>query len=678
MTLKIKLIGMTAGMVLLLAMVNYFQFGRVLAKQRSLAVSQIEGQAGTLVNAVSTQFFERYADVQTMALNDSLRHPKNAKENLTELLNTYSRIYSMYDLILLVDTHGNYVASNHRGPDGRTLNINQVRSRSYANTPWFKNAISGQFTEEPRKGLTGTYVEDVQIDPLSSLAFGENRFGNSFSALVRDAHGAPVGVLTTRANFNWVENEFKSYYAFLREHGLGSAQLTMVNKNGFTIIEYDPSANQGNLDLRHDFDNTLLKQNLANSGGEYRPVTELVGGRSGAVSAFHPYKKIEQATGYHTMRGSPKFLDALGWGIFVAVNESEAYSVVTAARNQFVWVSTLVMGLFAIFSYWFALSVGQRLAKLSHYISDTSAQVMAGSEQMSSASQSLASTATEAASSLEETVSSIEQLSSMVKNNANHAMEAANLSRASRESADEGEVEIKKLVEAMNEINLSSKKIEDIINVIDDIAFQTNLLALNAAVEAARAGDQGKGFAVVAEEVRNLAQRSAAAAKDITSLIKENVSKIESGVDIAGRCGNALRNIVASVRKVADLNSEIASASKEQSHGLEQINQAMAQLDQVTQTNAASAEEVASSAEEMSSQGLMMQETVSRLNTLIHGAKAAKLLAEKTVAASQAGFISQAHLGGPNVIPLRNKQGAEKVIPFDDDDKGNIGSTSGF
>jgi methyl-accepting chemotaxis protein len=139
-----------------------------------------------------------------------------------------------------------------------------------------------------------------------------------------------------------------------------------------------------------------------------------------------------------------------------------------------------------------------------------------------------------------------------------------------------------------------------------------------------------------------------------------------------------LRNIVSSVRKVADLNSEIAAASKEQSHGLEQINQAMTQLDQVTQTNAASAEQVASSAEEMSSQGLIMQETVSRLNALIHGVRAAKLLEEKAKAATHATFLASA-IGTAKVLPMRSKAGAaEKVIPFGDDDKGNIGNTSGF
>ncbi len=673
MTLRLKLILMSAGMVTVLALVNYVQFGRVLEQQQMVAVEQIEGHAVALGNAIATQFFERYQDVQAFAANDSLRKDKPNVAELTTLFDEYSRIYGVYDVVLFVDTEGNFVASNSRSPEGRPLLVNRIRSRNYANTNWFRNAISGQFTEDGKKNLTGAFVEDVQIDPIASAANGSNRLGNSFSTVVKNAKGQVMGVLTCRANFDWVESEVRSYYSYLRSRGLVSASVAMVNKAGLTLSDYDPSANRGNAETMHDFDRVILKQNLASD--QFAPASEIVAGRSGATIAMHPMKKERLASGYQSFRGHPKMIDTIGWGIIVSIAESDAYATITVARNQLIAVSSVVMCLFTIMAYWFAVMVSSRLTKLSENISETSGQVMAGSEQMSSASQSLASTATEAASSLEETVSSIEQLASMVKRNADHAMEAANLSRASRESADSGEVEIHKLVDAMNEINHSSKKIEDIINVIDDIAFQTNLLALNAAVEAARAGDQGKGFAVVAEEVRNLAQRSAAAAKDITSLIKENVSKIESGVEIAGLGGTALRAIVSSVRKVADLNSEIASASKEQSHGLEQISQAMTQLDQVTQTNAASAEEVASSAEEMSSQGLMLQETVSRLNALIHGTKAAKVRAAQT--AAKTGFSA----GFPNqkVIPMRTKSPADKVIPFDSDgDGGNLGSTSGF
>jgi methyl-accepting chemotaxis protein len=177
----------------------------------------------------------------------------------------------------------------------------------------------------------------------------------------------------------------------------------------------------------------------------------------------------------------------------------------------------------------------------------------------------------------------------------------------------------------MEEINASSKKIAEITKVIDGIAFQTNLLALNAAVEAARAGEHGKGFAVVAEEVRNLAQRSATAAKDTTVLIEDSVRKAGNGAELAGKCGEALQDIVKNVQKAKELTNDISKASSEQSEGISQVSKAVYQMDQVTQENAASAEETASASEELSAQAQNLKEQVAMLSSHV-GIKEKKLL----------------------------------------------------
>jgi methyl-accepting chemotaxis protein len=229
-------------------------------------------------------------------------------------------------------------------------------------------------------------------------------------------------------------------------------------------------------------------------------------------------------------------------------------------------------------------------------------QVAEGSTQVSEASQSLSQGATEQASSLEEISSSMTQIGSQTRLNAENATQTNTLALSAREAAETGNGRMQQMISAMDDINASSSEVSKIIKVIDEIAFQTNLLALNAAVEAARAGVHGKGFAVVAEEVRNLAQRSAKAAKETTELIEGSIQKVERGNGIASETAKALEEIVNGITKVTDLVNEIASASKEQATGIDQITEALGQIDQVTQSNTASAEESAAAAEELSGQ----------------------------------------------------------------------------
>lgn len=253
-------------------------------------------------------------------------------------------------------------------------------------------------------------------------------------------------------------------------------------------------------------------------------------------------------------------------------------------------------------------------------ILNSSAQdVTSGSEQLAAASAQVASGSTESASAIEETVATMEELTSMVKVGVDNGKQAALLAQESREYAVRGEQEIGALIESMKEVSQSSKEISAIIDVIDDIAFQTNLLALNAAVEAARAGEQGKGFAVVAEAVRSLALRSASSAKDIHDKIEMSRERIDKGVAIADRSGESLRNIVSSIQKVADLNSEVAAASEEQARGIAQMGMAMNQLDTSTQQNAAASEEVSASAQGMQDQAKKLNETAGQLFKLVHG-----------------------------------------------------------
>ncbi len=242
------------------------------------------------------------------------------------------------------------------------------------------------------------------------------------------------------------------------------------------------------------------------------------------------------------------------------------------------------------------------LQKIVSEVRGSTDSIATASKQIASGNADLSSRTEEQASSLEETASSMEELTSTVKQNAENAKQANQLAASASEVALKGGAVVSQVVGTMSSINDSSKKIVDIISVIDGIAFQTNILALNAAVEAARAGEQGRGFAVVASEVRNLAQRSAAAAKEIKALIGDSVDKVGAGTKLVDEAGKTMQEIVASVKRVTDIMSEITAASQEQSSGIEQVNQAITQMDQVTQQNSALVEEAAAAAESMQEQ----------------------------------------------------------------------------
>ena len=275
----------------------------------------------------------------------------------------------------------------------------------------------------------------------------------------------------------------------------------------------------------------------------------------------------------------------------------------------------------------------EKLHSLCLDIRNISQSIDAGIEEIARGNADLSRRTEEQASSLEETASSMEEFTSTVKQNAESSWQANQLAASASEIAIKGGKAVSDVVETMASISTSSGKISDIISVIDSIAFQTNILALNAAVEAARAGEQGKGFAVVAGEVRNLAQRSAAAAKEIKDLINDSVSRIHVGSKQVDQAGTTMKEVVLAVKRVTDIISEIAAASNEQSSGIEQVNQAITQMDEVTQQNAALVEEAAAAAEAMREQAEMLMKAVSTFK--LDGAKSGALQLAATKAAHQ-------------------------------------------
>jgi len=335
-------------------------------------------------------------------------------------------------------------------------------------------------------------------------------------------------------------------------------------------------------------------------------------------------------------------------------------------------VNIMIIGLIiaviagSLLAYFIVIGITKPINQIVTGLNDGSQQVASASAQVSSSSQQLAEGSSEQASSIEEISSTLEESASMTRQNTENTKQAALLAKQTKDSAIKGNSEMNKMMQSMEDIKKSSGEIGKIIKVIDEIAFQTNILALNAAVEAARAGEAGQGFAVVAEEVRNLAQRSAQAAKDTAGIIESNIKLSEQGEEISKGVLDACTEINDHAQKVNDLLEEISAASQEQSQGIEQINKAITQMEQVVQENAANAEESASASEELSSQAENMKEIVNALVSLVEGANAAREQAKSFITTQK--VVSKKIASNTNKQPNKNTKivNPEDVIPLED------------
>ena len=390
----------------------------------------------------------------------------------------------------------------------------------------------------------------------------------------------------------------------------------------------------------------LLEKDL----GEFRALTDTEEGRSQLSLAQQQY---QEALGLHNelMRAlsaspdgglavfrnqtMPKILEFQGTCEEIGNRQTEnlklavAAAQTNAARSN--WIALVLLGISVALGIGVAFlvrNISKQLQALAVGLGKGANQVASASGQVSASSQSLAQGASEQAASLEETSASSEEITSMTRKNAESSRSAADLTGRAAELVTVANSNLERMVGSMQEINASSDKIGRIIKVIDEIAFQTNILALNAAVEAARAGEAGMGFAVVAEEVRNLAQRSAQAAKDTATLIEESIAKSSDGKDKLALVAKAIFDITSNVTEIKTLVDEVKMGSEHQSQGIEQIVKAIAQMEQVTQKSAANAEESASASEELSAQAEAMNDIVRKLNTMVGGVRAAQLVVD--------------------------------------------------
>ena len=373
---------------------------------------------------------------------------------------------------------------------------------------------------------------------------------------------------------------------------------------------YGFMTDQKGLIIAHPKKEFVLEVDLSKEEGMREIMNKMLAKQKGAES--YVFKGVNKIAGF-----AP--IELTGWGVCLTQNTDEFLASAHSIRNFIVIIGLIFLVSTIIGVAIFARNISSPISSAVAQMTEAANQVAAASSEVAAASQSLAEGASEQASSLEETSSSLEEMSAMTKQNAGNSDRADSLMKQAHGVIQAANESMGDLTRSMTDIRAASEETSKIIKTIDEIAFQTNLLALNAAVEAARAGEAGAGFAVVAEEVRNLAMRAAAAAKNTSGLIEGTVKKIKDGSDLVVKTNMAFGEVSASAAEVGALIAEIAAASQEQSQGIDQINRAVSEMDKVTQQTAANAEESASASEEMNAQAEQMKQISYVLSNIIGG-----------------------------------------------------------
>ncbi len=656
-SLKAKIITMSLFLCALMAAGGFLSLKKIGSSFDQIFYRQQENRAANLSAKISAQFFERYGDIQAFALNPLAKQLDGKK--LPNYLDAYVKLYGIYDVILVVDKNGNFIASNTKDTADKALNIENLKTINFKSAPWFAAAIEGKWTSDKSKGFDGAYFEDVHFDPIYEFASSEKRTGTSFTSAITDETGQVVGVITNRASNKWFEAELASSFAEMKKNGFPDAEVTLINKDGIAISNLAPKSHSDKIEFDKKADNTIFKTNFFKdhipAGGKMEKH------QNGAVRSLMAGEDSDDLIGYAYIDGE-KFINSIGWTVAVHFDANHAFAVKSDGLSDFYILTSLFALMGLVGAVWFGFSISKSVTLIIGTLTHNSAEVADASLKIAEQSAQLSESASEQAAALQETVAAVDEISAMVEKNADAAEKSKQMSASSRDTATKGRQTVENMMVAVNDINAQNdeishqmqqtnsqlmeitKLINDIgtkTKVINEIVFQTKLLSFNASVEAARAGEYGKGFAVVAEEVGNLAQMSGNAAKEITEMLSQSVSQVESiigetktrvdrlmfdsrkkveiGTETAKDCNEALEEILVQVSGVDALVSEISVASQEQSTGIREISKAVGQMEEVTQQNSSVAQASSLSADALRLQSTQLKSLVRGLANIISG-----------------------------------------------------------
>jgi signal transduction histidine kinase len=613
----------SVGLLPLLIMAG-FSLRSVVNIEEAVRVSLAKSST-TVLELIDRNLFERYGDVQAFASNPDVQDksqwyvPGSDKSRIVQAMNRYVQLYGIYPLMMAVDVEGRVIATNDRTAQGKGVDTAWLYGKNFKDAPWFRETLARKFLKSDL--LDGTYVEEARFDPDMAKVTASDGLSVGFAAPIFDATGAVIGVWCNRAAFELVEEIVRAEYLSLAAAGHDSAQMTLLDRAGRVLLDYNPALSKQTAVVRDPA--VVLQVNLAATGME--AAQRGIEGKTGTADHALADSSVVQWVGYSRSDGALGY-PGLGWVMLTRVDVKQANAigirVVRVLGGVGIVTFLAVLGV----AMWLGRSMSLPIMVALEGIRMGSDEISRAAGQASAAGSQLADSATTQAASIEETAASMEEMSSMTKRNAEGAQEAMEVAQEARTTAEAGASQMRAMQSAMADLQAASREIAKILKSIDEIAFQTNILALNAAVEAARAGEAGAGFAVVADEVRALAQRCATAAKDTAARMSDSTGKTDLSVKICAEAADSFSKIETSVRRLDTLVNQIAAASREQSEGVVQINSAISTVDATTQKMAAVAEENAAISEQLRDEADTLTATVGRLFGIIGGRRQNDLL----------------------------------------------------
>jgi methyl-accepting chemotaxis protein len=655
--IKGRIAGLSIGGLFVLGLFVFGFFGVLYHTQKNLTLKGFVSYAQALEFAVSAQFYERYGDVQAFALNPVLQSQN--KNSIEEALNSYVRLYGIYDLILFVDLNGNFIASNNVGPNGSKLDTNKLSHVNFANETWFKAVVDNHMTVDENRGYQGTHFEGPLNDSSSDLVYGGKSWVTGFSAPVKGPGGKIIGVLSNRANMKWVEGEYVNSYLSMRSSGMVSPEMALVDEKGLFLVEHTPEKESDYKEVKRDWE-VLAKKSLHE---EHPDLWEMMQTQnSGYKLTFDQDLGYNQAAGYFRIDNN-KFPSSIGWKVVVMQSESELFRDLNAMRTNFVIGFLLLFFVGIGVSYYFSQRISSTLILTADELQATAQDVIESSKEIRALSDSLKEDSSHQAAAVQETVATLDEVDAMAQRTNENAKVTEKEGLQTVAETEKGLGQVEKVIGAIREIELNNQRfaqemhetnrevgaivkliseVNSKTKVINDIVFQTKLLSFNASVEAARAGESGKGFAVVAEEVGNLAQMSGRSANEIASLLEstsqqvqaivtdnsnrlssmlgQSTQKIEVASSFAGDCRVGFTEIAQKVERSKALASDIVVASSEQNVGVNEITQAMRLIDEMVQRNARGAAQCATTANQLDEGTEKMKRVLTSFNQFIRGA----------------------------------------------------------